>query len=127
MPLSPVTTHAIRFVAIAGLALGFAIGVPAVLSSASAATAASPDGSVTVDISQFAYGPKDLTVAPGTRIVWTNHDQAPHTVTARDKSFGSKGLDTDDRFEHTFTTEGDFTYLCTVHPFMTGVVHVHKP
>ena len=75
---------------------------------------------------KFAFGPKEITVAPGTRIVWTNHDEAPHTVTSNDKSFASKGLDTDDKFEHTFTDEGDFDYLCTVHPFMTGVVHVRK-
>ena len=81
---------------------------------------------VEVDIAKFAYGPKDITVAPGTRIVWTNHDETPHTVTGNDKSFASKGLDTDDKFEHTFPTEGDFAYLCTVHPFMTGVVHVRK-
>ena len=45
---------------------------------------------------------------------------------ASDKSFSSKGLDTDDKFEHTFAKEGDFDYICTVHPFMTGVVHVRK-
>ena len=66
-------------------------------------------------------------MAPGTRITWTNHDQAPHTVTSSDKSFASKGLDTDDKYEHTFAAEGDFGYICTVHPFMTGVVHVRKP
>jgi len=81
---------------------------------------------VEVDIAKFAYGPKDVTVAPGTRIVWTNRDETPHTVTGNDKSFASKGLDTDDKFEHTFDKEGDFAYLCTVHPFMTGVVHVRK-
>jgi plastocyanin len=81
---------------------------------------------VEVRIEKFAYGPKDVTVAPGTRIVWVNHDEAPHTVTSNDKSFASKGMDTDDKFEHTFSKEGDFTYLCTVHPFMTGVVHVRK-
>ena len=69
---------------------------------------------------------KEITVAPGTRIVWTNRDETPHTVTSNDKSFASKGLDTDDKFEHTFASEGDFAYICTVHPFMTGVVHVRK-
>ena len=89
------------------------------------ALAASPAQVVKVDIARFAYGPKDITVAPGTRIVWTNHDEAPHTVTSKDKTFASKGMDTDDSFDHTFEREGDFEYLCTVHPFMTGVVHVH--
>ena len=94
--------------------------------AALAVLAAETPHSVEVSIEKFAYGPKDVTVAPGTHIVWTNHDEAPHTVSSNDKSFTSKGLDTDDKFEHTFTKEGDFTYLCTVHPFMTGVVHVRK-
>lgn len=89
------------------------------------ARAAAP--AVDVDITKFAFAPKEITVAPGTRVTWTNRDETPHTVTSGDKSFGSKGLDTDDTFEHTFAGEGDFTYICTLHPFMTGVVHVHRP
>ena len=80
----------------------------------------------TIEITRFAYAPKEITVAPGTKITWTNRDEIPHTVTARDKSVDSKALDTGDEFEHTFATEGDFEYFCTVHPFMTGVVHVRK-
>ncbi len=102
-----------------------ALFLPAVLTLAAAAAPAPP--AVTVDITKFAFAPKEITVAPGTRVTWTNHDETPHTVTANDKSFASKGLDTDDRFEHTFAAEGDFAYFCTVHPFMTGVVHVRKP
>jgi len=89
--------------------------------------AATPGQTVDVSIAKFAYGPKDITVAPGTTVTWINHDEAPHTVTSTDKSFASKGMDTDDTYQHTFATEGDFAYICTVHPFMTGVVHVHKP
>jgi plastocyanin len=88
------------------------------------AIAASPAATVTVDITKFTYAPKELTIAPGTRVVWTNKDETPHTVTSNDKSFASKGLDTGDKFEHTFATPGDFDYICTVHPFMTGTVHV---
>ncbi|HVO87335.1 MAG TPA: cupredoxin family copper-binding protein [Casimicrobiaceae bacterium] len=89
------------------------------------AVAASP-ATASVDITKFTFAPKDITVAPGTKVVWTNRDETPHTVTSSDKSFASKGLDTDDRYEHTFAAEGDFAYICTVHPFMTGVVHVRK-
>ena len=88
------------------------------------AIAASPAATVTVDITKFTYAPKELTIAPGTRVVWTNKDETPHTVTSNDKSFASKGLDTGDKFEHTVATPGDFDYICTVHPFMTGTVHV---
>ena len=101
------------------LLLGAALVVPAI-------EAASP-ASVDVDISKFLFNAKEITVAPGTKVVWTNHDDTPHSVVASDKTFGSKGLDTDDKFEHTFASEGDFGYICSVHPFMTGVVHVRKP
>ncbi|HTA64451.1 MAG TPA: cupredoxin family copper-binding protein [Xanthomonadaceae bacterium] len=80
----------------------------------------------TVAIEKFAFAPKEITVTPGTTIVWTNHDQTPHMVVARDKSFASQGLDTDDTYRFTFTKAGDFSYFCTMHPFMTGIVHVHK-
>jgi plastocyanin len=103
------------------LALCAAFAITAILVSAATLAPA-----VDVNIAKFAYGPKEITIAPGTKIVWTNHDQTPHTVTSNDKSFASKGLDTDDKFEHTFAGEGDFSYICTVHPYMTGVVHVRK-
>jgi plastocyanin len=88
--------------------------------------AASPAPAVEVAITKFAFAPKEITVAPGTKVVWTNRDETPHTVTSADKTFASKGMDTDDKFENTFAREGDFTYICTVHPYMTGVVHVRK-
>lgn len=118
---SRITTHPLRTCAAFVLILGAAFAVPAILASAAGA-----GKTVDVDITKFAYGPKEITVAPGTKVVWTNHDETPHTVTGNDKSFASKGMDTDDKFEHTFSSEGDFSYICTVHPFMTGVVHVHK-
>jgi plastocyanin len=88
--------------------------------------AAAAPPATAVDIKTFAFAPKEITVAPGTRIIWTNRDETPHTVTSTNKSFASKGLDTDDKFEHTFASEGDFSYSCTLHSFMTGVVHVRK-
>jgi plastocyanin len=112
--------HPLRTGALLALTFCAAFVVPAIFA------AAAPSSTVAIDIAKFAYGPKEVTIAPGTKIVWTNHDETPHTVTSNDKSFASKGLDTDDKFEHTFASEGDFNYICTVHPFMTGVVHVRK-
>jgi plastocyanin len=113
------TTRPLRARTIPGLVLCAAFMVPAIC-----AAAALPAQSV--DITKFAFAPKEITIAPGTKITWTNHDETPHTVTSKDKSFASKGLDTDDKFDHTFASEGDFSYSCTLHPFMTGVVHVRK-
>jgi plastocyanin len=114
-------THRLRARAVVALVFCAAVLLPAML-----ATAAGPAPAVEVKIAKFEYGPKEITIAPGTKVVWTNGDETPHTVTSNDKSFASKGLDTDDKFEHVFSKEGDFGYICTVHPFMTGVVHVHK-
>ena len=100
-----------------------ALGAAVLLALSAALQAAEP---VTIDIGKFAFGPKEITVAPGTTVVWVNHDETPHTIAASDHSFVSKALDTDDRYEHTFAEEGDIPYFCTVHPFMTGVVHVRK-
>ena len=103
------------------LVLCAAFAMPAIF-----VAAATPPLIVDLNIAKFAFAPKEITIAPGTKITWTNRDETPHTVTSKDKSFASKGLDTDDKFEHTFASEGDFSYICTVHPFMTGVVHVRK-
>jgi plastocyanin len=109
-----------RVGALLALILCAAFAIPAILA------AAAPAPTVDLNIAKFAYAPKEITIAPGTKIIWTNRDETPHTVTSNDKSFASKGLDTDDKFEHTFAGEGDFNYICTVHPFMIGVVHVRK-
>jgi len=91
------------------------------------ATGAQAAPAVSVEITKFAFAPKEITVAPGTVIGWTNHDEIPHTVDATDKSFRSKAMDTDDHYEHTFSQPGDYAYFCAVHPFMTGIVHVRNP
>ena len=80
----------------------------------------------TVSIDRFMFTPMDITVAPGATVVWINHDQAPHAIVARDHAFASKALDTDDRYERQFPAEGDFSYVCSLHPFMVGIVHVRS-
>jgi plastocyanin len=110
----------------AGAALGLTLCAVFAVAPSFAADATSV---ATVDITKFAFTPKEITVAPGMTVRWTNHDEIPHTVTSQDKVkvFSSKAMDTDDKYEFTFVKEGDYAYVCTVHPFMTGVVHVRKP
>jgi len=118
---SRASTYSRRTCAVLALGVCAAFAMPAIY-----AAAAAPATGAEVAITKFAFAPKEITVAPGTKVVWTNRDDTPHTVASNDKSFSSKGLDTDDKFEHVFASEGDFSYICTVHPFMTGVVHVRK-
>jgi len=55
---------------------------------------------------------------------FVNDDQDAHTVTAKDGSFDSKGIDTGEVWTHAFAARGRFAYFCELHPYMTGVVVV---
>ncbi len=77
-----------------------------------------------VKIVNFKYEPANLKVNVGEAIRFINQDEEPHTVTAKDVSFDSKALDTEDTWTHTFDRPGTFPYFCAVHPYMKGTVTV---
>jgi plastocyanin len=77
-----------------------------------------------INISGFAFSPVDLTVAAGTTVTWTNMDDVMHTVVADDGSWKSENMNVGEKFSHTFSTAGVFTYHCGVHPSMTGTITV---
>ena len=79
---------------------------------------------IQIDIKEFMYSPKELTVAVGTKVTWVNDDQVPHTVVEVNKVFRSGALDTDDSFSYTFLIPGTFEYFCILHPQMIGSVRV---
>jgi len=81
-----------------------------------------PVAAVTID--NFSFNPKEITVAKGTIVTWTNRDDVPHTVTSTQQKFRSKALDTGDQFSFTFTEAGTYPYFCSVHPMMTAKVIV---
>ncbi len=84
---------------------------------------------VQIKITKFKFEPAEVTVQPGTRIRWVNLDDTPHTVLSaqgQEKVIASKAMDTDDKYELVIGKEGDYSYFCTVHPFMTGIIHVRK-
>jgi amicyanin len=85
---------------------------------------AAPVATVTMDNNTFI--PAEITVVPGTTVTWTNSEAMPHTVVDQNKAFRSKTLVKDGSFSFTFTTAGDYDYLCSIHPFMKGKVIV-KP
>ena len=112
------------FVATVVAALALAQGT---LPSLAASPADKPASSTTVKIDNFSFGPATITIPAGSTVTWTNNDDVPHVVTSDDnKMFKSKTLDTDDKFSFTFTTAGDYDYLCSIHPNMKGKVIV-KP
>jgi plastocyanin len=79
---------------------------------------------VPVTIDNFVFSPERLTVKVGTSVTWTNHDDIPHTVAAKDRGFKSRVMDTDESFTFTFSTPGEYTYFCSLHPHMTGTIVV---
>jgi plastocyanin len=93
---------------------------PAPVSSGSAAAG----GGSTVEINNFAFSPKTLSVPAGTTVTWKFDDSTQHTVTADDNSFTSAPMGEGQTYTHTFDTAGTLTYHCSIHPFMKGTVVV---
>jgi plastocyanin len=115
--------------AVVGVAVAALLGP----SASPAAAQPTPAASVTrlakvegppVTIDNFTFSPATLTVASGTTVTWTNQDDMVHTVTAADRAFSSKGLETGDTYSYTFTTPGTYTYFCALHPRRTATVIV---
>jgi plastocyanin len=82
-----------------------------------------------VEIGNFSFSPMTLTVAAGTKVTWTNHDDIPHTVVSDDDPhlFKSPPLDTDDAYSVIFQKPGTYRYFCSVHPKMVGTIIVKAP
>ncbi len=77
-----------------------------------------------VAIKGFAFRPAVLRVKPGTTVRWRNSDPAPHTVTANSRAFDSKTMAQGAPYARRFARPGTYTYLCALHPQMTGKVIV---
>jgi plastocyanin len=80
-----------------------------------------------IEIKDFAFNPKTITVKSGEKITWINRDEEPHTIVSVEKQFKkSSALDTDQEFTITAGAPGTYTYFCSVHPKMTGTIVVEK-
>ncbi len=76
-----------------------------------------------VTIQNFAFTPQELTVTAGTTVTWTNNDNMIHTIVSQNL-FESKILNKGDKFSFTFTTLGEFDYICDIHPSIKGKIIV---
>ena len=88
-------------------------------------SAAAPQSSLRnrITINDFAFAPALLQVSPGETVTWVNADGAPHSVAiANQKS--SDTVMPGSSFQTSFTQSGDFGYVCSIHPYMTGAVRV---
>jgi plastocyanin len=104
------------------LCLCCGVALPA---TAAKTTASAKAAGTQVEIRNFAFAPNTMTVAVGTRVVWTNRDEEPHVITSAGKQFASSpALDTSDTYAVTFSKPGTYAYYCSIHPMMVGTIIV---
>ena len=112
-----------------------------VLATATAATAAviagdAPDGggataraaaNVTITAFDFFWSPDTVSIQVGDTVTWTN-EQGFHNVLLGDSRLNQPGFPTDPAWnpppQQTFDEAGSYTFICEVHPGMTGTVNV---
>jgi plastocyanin len=93
--------------------------------AASGAVAASAANEVTID--NFAFNPKIVSIASGSKLSWRNRDDVPHRVQSTDNRFApSPVLDTKATYSVSFPESGEFPYFCSIHPVMQGKVVVTR-
>ena len=97
---------------------------------AAASTISIAKGSQSADNSQF-YVPADVKVKAGETLTWKNDDTAIHTATSGKDATPDGKFDTSlispgqSSKPQTLPTEpGEYSYFCTLHPWMTGKVIV---
>jgi plastocyanin len=103
----------------AGILLASVVGGAVVL----AAAKAGPQQH-TVLIEAVRFSPIAVEVNAGDTIVWKNSDPFPDNVTAAKGEFHSGDIAPDQTWNTTAVKRGQFSYVCTLHPGMKGVIAV---
>ena len=83
-------------------------------------------GPSSVRIADFEFKPKTVTVKPGTKVTWKNDDTNIHDVkdTSPLATPVSQEMSKGHTFSITYAQPGSYTYVCGIHPYMTGTVEV---
>src|SRR5712692_2104690 len=83
-------------------------------------------GSTTVETQEFKFIPDTITVKVGDSIIFKNTGQAPHTATAKDKSFDTGNINAGESKTVTFSKAGSIAFVCTYHESlgMVGTINV---
>lgn len=78
---------------------------------------------VRVRIIDFAFRPRNLTIARGTVVGWVNRGGRTHTTTSNTSLWGHT-LAPGETFRRRFRRMGTFAYHCSIHPQMTATITV---
>jgi plastocyanin len=79
------------------------------------------DADATVDMQGISFVPKEIHVAPGATVLFTNSSPLGHTVTADDGAFDSGLLNSGEMFAQVFDAPGVYQYFCQPHGSAGGV------
>ncbi len=81
-----------------------------------------------------AFSPDHIKIKVGGTVVWTNNDNNIHTVTSGVPNSPNAGqvfdsgltslISPSKTYSHKFTSAGDFSYFCRLHPNMVGQIEV---
>jgi plastocyanin len=107
-----------------GMAFGLVLAASVLLASS---VAAAPRAAAIVDvqIKNFVYTPRVVTIDPGDSIRWTNFDSAAHGQVSVEPGFVSPNVSQDQSTIVTFDVPGTFAYICSIHgQSMQGTVVV---
>lgn len=97
------------------------LGIATVGLAGRSALAAPAKQSVTIEMQDFQFAPKTVTIVAGTTVNWPNPGAAPHTTTSEAGLWDSGQKAPGESFSFTFTRAGTFAYYCTLHGARGGV------
>jgi plastocyanin len=93
--------------------------------SANLTASATPEQAAVLMQDNF-FSPRDVTIATGGSVTWTNAGQRVHNAASAfpESAFDGPLLGANDAFTHSFTSTGIYHYDCVLHADMSGTVTV---
>lgn len=125
-------------IAAAGTRWGFEFTIPITLARyfGGGSTAEAPDvrtqgqaelvasDTVTIAITDYEFSLADISIGPGTYVLWINQGEVAHSTTSDRGVWDSRLLAPGESYGRVFTDVGAHPYHCTPHPFMTARIQV---
>lgn len=76
---------------------------------------------------KYSFSPATLTITKGTKVMWTNASDVPHTImpdTANAFTASSSNIEENQTYALVFNTAGTYPYHCGIHSYMKATIIV---